>query len=65
MKNYADSGGGVIHQSLQPLGRVRWIRIKYFFFSFSFRILMQQKNPYQTTSVMYNAFKNLPALQDL
>jgi len=28
-------------------------------------ILMQQQSPYQTTYVMHNAFKNLPALKDL
>ncbi|KAJ7372477.1 hypothetical protein OS493_018984 [Desmophyllum pertusum] len=28
-------------------------------------ILMQQQNPYQTKYVMHNAFKNLPALEDL
>ncbi|XP_015754063.1 PREDICTED: protein slit-like [Acropora digitifera] len=28
-------------------------------------ILMQQQAPYKTTTVMYNAFKNLPNLQDL
>ena len=39
--------------------------LNIFFFSFSFRILMQQQSSYQTTSVMYNAFKNLPVLQDL
>jgi len=30
-----------------------------------FRILMQQQSPYQTRYVMHNAFKNLPALEDL
>ena len=66
MKNYADWGGRGWGE-----GSAGWIWIKYIFFSFLwqacffFRILMQQQSPYQTTSVMYNAFKNLPVLEDL
>ena len=73
---YADSGGGggggvvlgggVLSTEACSLWE-GWggFQLNIFFFSFSFRILMQQQSSYQTTSVMYNAFKNLPDLRDL